>query len=330
MRGALTDKALPVQRAACEVLIGLYPNALVPPPSGTSPSVALLPVADMESLIIQGFKSFDGSDIDAITRVAHARLIGHLLASTQALRPTSAPVAKSPQPPAQDDDQSAAKSQPEVISKPLMQPSEMFSFLSSLMNKQSVTRKQRVGLIQAYNALFNALGASWIESHYALILNHLSKDLVSSSKVAAGSKTEKVWTRNAVGILLRDTIGERMLSEQGLISAVMEGVNGFLRPYLSSVLYSGASGSGSTPTSTAAFVKGQASERPPNSHALMVVLREIAGLLRQLGNAPTVLQELLGGGEVLIAAACSANSTGVRGAAVGIYSSHDYWAQLCM
>jgi hypothetical protein len=103
----------------------------------------------------------------------------------------------------------------------------------------------------------------------------------------------------------------------------MEGVNGFLRPYLSSILFSGGSSArpqapGSTPTPTAAFIRGQNSERPPNTDTMIVVLKEIAGLLKQLGNAPAVIQELLGGGEVLVTVACSDGGTGVRGSAVGL------------
>jgi hypothetical protein len=323
MRTALLDKVLPIQRAACSVLKGLYPNTLTPTPAGMSPSVAVLSITDMDSLIAQVVKALDNPDIDTSTRLAHANLIGHLLASSQALRAIPTTGVKSPPQPSssqsQDDTSAsgAAKSQPEITAKSLMQPSEMLAVLGTLMSKQSATRKQRVGLIHAYHALFNLLGASWVESHYSLVIGHLAKDLLSAPKVTTGTRAERVWTRKGVGILLRETIGERMLSEQGLISAVMEGVNGFLRPYLSSILFSGGP-PGNTPTPTAAFIRGQVSERPPNTDTMIVVLKEIAGLLKQLGNAPAVIQELLGGGEVLVAVACSAGGTGVRGSAVSL------------
>ncbi|CAG8780608.1 16459_t:CDS:2, partial [Acaulospora colombiana] len=48
---------------------------------------------------------------------------------------------------------------------------------------------------------------------------------------------------------------------------------------------------------TSSSIKSQ-SEKPPSPDSLMVILKEIAGLLHQLGNAPPVVQELLGGGEV--------------------------------
>jgi hypothetical protein len=294
-----------------------------------SPSIAVISITDMESIISQVVKSLDNPDIDTSTRLAHSNLIGHLLASSQALRAIPTTGAKSPPQPSssqsQDDASAsgAAKSQPEITAKSLMQPPEMLAVLSTLINKQSTTRKQRVGLIHAYHALFNLLGASWVETHYSLVIGHFAKDILSAPKVTSGTRSERVWTRKAVGILLRETIGERMLSEQGLISAVMEGVNGFLRPYLSSILFSGGSpgrsqAPGSTVTPAAAFIRGQSSERPPNTDTMIVVLKEIAGLLKQLGNAPAVIQELLGGGEVLVTVACSGGGTGVRGSAVSL------------
>ncbi|KAG8776236.1 hypothetical protein FRC15_012050 [Serendipita sp. 397] len=111
-----------------------------------------------------------------------------------------------------------------------------------------------------------------------------------------------------------------MLSEQGLISAAMEIVNTFLRPYLTSILFSSSSRpqspAGAGQSSTSAFIRQQQTERPPSSDTLMIVLRELAGLLEQLGNLPPVIQESLGGGEVLITVACSPAGSGVRGSAV--------------
>lgn len=319
MRAALLDKALSVQRAAAATLIALYPNSLHKPIS-SSASPSILSAAEIETILAQVVKAFDGADIDTSTRLALARLIGHMLATTQVPRAVAASTSKATNSTSQQDDSASlgAKSQPEIASKPLMPPAEMFMMLSTWMNKQSSTRRQRVGLLQAYAALLNILGASWVENHYALVIGHLSKDLIVTPKVTASSKAERVWTRRAVGIILRDVVRERMLSEQGLISAVMEVVNGFLRPYLSAVLFSGGSRpqSPSAGSSTSAFIKGQSSERPPSTDTMIIVLHELCGLLQQLGNTPPVIHELLGGGEVLVAVACSAPGGGVRGAAV--------------
>ncbi|KAG8829263.1 hypothetical protein FRC20_008693, partial [Serendipita sp. 405] len=150
MRSALLDKALSVQRAAASVLIGLYPNTVVPPPSGSgpAPSTAMLSHVEMESLIAQAIKSFDDSEIDTSTRLSLANLVGHLLSSSQVPRPvapsTSKAATTSTSTQSQDDSLSVgAKVQQEIIAKPLLSPREMLVSLGTWMNKQATTRKQR-------------------------------------------------------------------------------------------------------------------------------------------------------------------------------------------
>jgi len=326
MRSALVDKALPVQRAACAVLTTLFPNTTTPPAQGFSPSIAVLSFSEIEALIAQVMKAFDGAEIDAATRLTFAHLMGHLLGLTQVPRTTTIHVKSPPQSNAPATDEAstagAAKPQPEVISKPLAQPLEMMTILGTWMSKQTTTRKQRVGLLHAYSALFNLLGPSWVEANYRLILTHLAKDLINAPKVSTASRADKAWIRKAVGILLRDVIGERMLSEQGIISAVMDVVNGMIRPFLSAILFSASNPRAMSPgggtSGTAGLARGQSPEKSPGVDTMMIILKELAGLLRQLGNAPPVVQELLGGGEVLITVACSTFGAGVRGSAVSI------------
>ena len=69
-------------------------------------------------------------------------------------------------------------------------------------------------------------------------------------------------------IVLRDLIGVRMLSEQAQITAIQELSNAYLKRW-------------------PAMMPGQTA---PNPHVLVVALREVAGLLQQLGNAPTPVQ----------------------------------------
>jgi HEAT repeat-containing protein 5 len=321
MRSALVDKALPIQRAACAVLTNLFPDTTTTPATGLSPSVAMLSFPEIEALISQVMKAFDGADIDTTTRLVLARLVGHLLGLTQVLRTSTVPAKSPPQSnaPAADEASTAgaAKPQAEVISRPLVQPVEMMTTIGTWMSKQATSRKQRVGLLHAYSALFNQLGPSWVESNYGLILTHLAKDLINAPKVSMGPRADKAWVRKAVGILLRDVIGERMLSEQGIISAVIEAVNGMIRPFLSAILFAASQAGGGT-SGTATFMRGHSSEKSPSVDTMVIILKELAGLLRQLGNAPPVVQELLGGGEVLITVACSSSGAGVRGSAVSL------------
>ena len=69
-------------------------------------------------------------------------------------------------------------------------------------------------------------------------------------------------------ILLRDLIGIRLLSEQGQIGAIQELSNSYLKKW-------------------PALMPGHIA---PNPLTLVVVLKEVAGLLQQLGNAPPPVQ----------------------------------------
>ena len=74
--------------------------------------------------------------------------------------------------------------------------------------------------------------------------------------------------RSLVHVLLRDLIGVRMLSEQYQITAIQEFSSAYLKRW-------------------PAMMPGQTA---PSGLVLVVALREVAGLLQQLGNAPPAVQ----------------------------------------
>ena len=74
--------------------------------------------------------------------------------------------------------------------------------------------------------------------------------------------------RTLVGLLLRDLVGVRMLGEQAQISAIQELSKAYLKRW-------------------PAMMPGQTA---PNPLVLTIALREVAGLLQQLGNAPSTVQ----------------------------------------
>ncbi|KAF7309872.1 Clathrin-coated vesicle protein [Mycena indigotica] len=266
MRNALTDKCLPVQRGAAEVLIALYSGPDQPLPSA----------ADVEAILAQCIKSLDAAD--QLTRNTLALLVGHVLASTQTARqivvaePKAAKKDKKPGEADDDDDDitpAAAHAAADSI-KPTLTPSEMFTALSTHLNKSTTPRKTRIGIFDFYAALITKLGASFVEAHYALIISHLTTEIiVGPLGRVARTRYENLLMRSLVGTLLRDLIGERMLSEQGQIGAIRELANVYLKRWPAMM-----------PGSTA-----------PGKHVLVVVLREVAGLLQQLGNAPPPVQD---------------------------------------
>lgn len=149
----------------------------------------------------------------------------------------------------------------------ILSPEGMLLQLSSHFNKHAATRRTRIGIIEFYAALFTILGPQFVEINYGLIVRHLMQEIVQTPKSTA-SRYEILLIRNLVGVLLRDLIGARMLSEQGQIGAIYELTSGYLKRW-------------------PALLPGQVAASPL---VLVIALREVAALLQQLGNAPPPVQ----------------------------------------
>jgi hypothetical protein len=233
----------------------------------TNDATPLTP-SDLDSIITQSVKSLDSAD--QATRHAHAQLVGHILAATQIERaiPVPEPTQKGKKDgnvDAQDDDISPPTAA--EVTKPMLTPHEMFVHLSTHFNKPNATRKTRIGIFDFYAAALTKLGATFVENNFSLIVTHLLSDIVSTVR-SNSSRYEVLLVRSLVGILLRDLVGVRMLSEQAQISAIQELANAYLKRW-------------------PAMMPGQSA---PSPKVLVIVLREVAGLLQQLGNAPPPVQ----------------------------------------
>ncbi len=206
---------------------------------------------------------------DQPTRLALAKLVAFLLASTQTEHvitlPEPSKKAKKGDSLTQAEDDEPTPPPQEV--KRLLTPQEMLSQLAIQFNKPNTTRRTRIGIFDCYTALFKELGTSFVENNYALIVSHLMSEIVSNPR-NTGSRYEIVFVRTLVGLVLRDLVGIRMLGEQAQISGIQELSNAYLKRW-------------------PAMMPGQTA---PSPLVLTIALREVAGLLQQLGNAPAPVQ----------------------------------------
>ncbi|KDQ54486.1 hypothetical protein JAAARDRAFT_80176 [Jaapia argillacea MUCL 33604] len=258
MRHALGDKSLPIQRSASDVLLVMYQS-----------SEGVVTAADAESIVALCTKSLETAD--QLTCHSLSKLVGHLLASTQKEQPIPASDTKRGSNlggPNDEDSTSAPRSLPEV--KSILSFKDMLLVLSNHFNKVNSSKKLRVGIFHFYTSLLNCLGPSFVESNYAIIVNHLTGDVIAHQRNTV-TRYEVLLARTLVGIILRDLIGVRMLGEQAQINAIQELSNSYLKRW-------------------PAIMPGQTA---PNSLVLDVVLAEVAGLLQQLGNAPPPVQDAL-------------------------------------
>ena len=227
-------------------------------------------VADVESIVALCTKSLEGAD--QLTRHSLARLAGHILASTQVRK--APPLQDTSKKGGNKKDQDGDEKDDSPIPPPsngapttILPPENMLLQLSSQFNKTTATRKMRIGIIEFYATLFTTLGSTFVETNYPLIVKHLMFEIVQTPRSSL-TRYEKLLIRKLVEVLLRDLIGTRMLSEQGQIGAIQELSASYLKRW-------------------PALMPGQTA---PNPLTLVVVLKEVAGLLQQLGNAPPPVQ----------------------------------------
>lgn len=226
-----------------------------------------LPTSDVEYVLNTCTKSLEHAD--QATRHSLSQLVGHVLASTQEERIIIAPEA--PQKgKSQNDDEVDVPGSSHVLGesrKTVLTPGEMFGLLSNQFNKANATRKVRIGIFDFYVALLTKLGSAFVENNYGVIVGHLLNEIVSLPR-NCNTRYEVLLVRNLVEILLRDLVGVRMLSEQGQIGAIQDLSKSYLKRW-------------------PAMMPGQVS---PSPLVLSTALKEVAGLLQQLGNAPPPVQ----------------------------------------
>jgi HEAT repeat-containing protein 5 len=222
---------------------------------------------DVEQLVSICSKQLDSADQP--TRLALAKLVAFVLASTQTEHVVTLPEPskKSKKTDSLNQAEDDEPTPPPQEIKRLLTPQEMLSQLATQFNKPNSSRRTRIGVFDCYVALFKELGSSFVEANYALIVNHLMTEIVSNAR-NTGTRYDIVFVRTLVGLLLRDLVGVRMLGEQAQISAIQELSKAYLKRW-------------------PAMMPGQTA---PNPLVLTIALREVAGLLQQLGNAPSTVQ----------------------------------------
>lgn len=220
---------------------------------------------DVEQIINPCIKSLESADQP--TRRALSHLVAQTLSLTQVERavPVIEKKTKKDQETLNEADNSAGPAA--EVTKPLLSPTEMLYQLSIHFNKLNATRKLRIGIFDFYASTFSQLGTTFVETHYGAIVKHIMSEVVTPARSSA-THYDTLLIRKLTGILLRDLIGMRLLGEQGQIEAIKELSGSYLRRW-------------------PALMPGQSSP-PPN--VLVVALKEAAGLLQQLGNAPPPVQ----------------------------------------
>lgn len=226
-------------------------------------------VSDVEAIVVACTKSLEHADQE--TRRSLGRLVGHILASTQTPKAAPPPDASTKKGKKDQDDEDDIAPAPALnvdeSVKTIMTPIEMFNQITLQFTKPGAMRKTRIGLFDFYAALLTTLGPAFVETNYAIIVKHFFQDVILHPRSSV-TRYETLLVRKLVGILLRDLIGVRLLSERGQIGAIRELSSSYLKKWPALM-----------PSQTA-----------PNPLVLVIALREVSGLVQQLGNAPPPVQ----------------------------------------
>ncbi|KAK4701730.1 HEAT repeat-containing protein 5, partial [Phenoliferia sp. Uapishka_3] len=281
VKGGLSDKAGAVVRECAECLLAM-----------SSETNAFSTLYDIDNIVAPCFRALETAD--HVTRRSLSRLVAGLLSSTQ-VEGSAAPdpvAARKKKAPGEDDDDDpyptiGVPSASSSGTKTLLSPTEMLAQLSGPYNKTSASRKLRNGIIDVYASLFTALGSTWVEHYFPEILRHVVEEIGCGAAAGLGwtgwnarsaertdpskARFDALGARKAAGILFRDIVSGRLLSEPGQIMAAREVGTLYLKKWPSLM----------------------PSQPPPSKQALLIALDETSGLLLSLGCAPAAVQDVI-------------------------------------
>ncbi|KAI8365216.1 armadillo-type protein [Radiomyces spectabilis] len=254
LKQGLTDKALVMRVASAQCIQAVIQFAHQP-----------LTAHDVETLLQLAFKAFEDSTF--AVRRAVSSLCATLLAFTQKTAITD------PQKPhikyAMTGDDNPTDT-PEAKATPLLSIEDMLNQLSTCYNRPNVSRDTQVGVVEAYATLFVLLGTEFVELHYAKIAKHLIHEFLHPVKNVLNA-SDAAFTRSKVIFLLHNTIGKRLLSEQGQATAIRLLVTDWIKTWPPLM----------------------PNQPQPNKHALICATHLVSALVSELEGAARAVQDVL-------------------------------------
>ncbi|KAI7871589.1 armadillo-type protein [Spinellus fusiger] len=228
-----------------------------------------LTIHDIEQLLQTFFKAFENASFPV--RRAVSSLCASLLVFTQKITIVD-PNKPSVKYALTGEDTSSIALDPQTTQTgaPLMTIEEMFGQLSACYNRPNVSREFKIGLIETYATLFVLLGTEFIEANYGVIVKHVLNELLDNPKNILGP-ADGTFTRAQAYFLLHNTVGKRLLSEQGQASAIQLLVTDWIKswpPLLPNQI-------------------------PPNEHTFICATYLISSLVCELQGAVSSVQEIL-------------------------------------
>ncbi|CAO3620701.1 unnamed protein product [Cunninghamella echinulata] len=154
----------------------------------------------------------------------------------------------------------------------LMTIDEMLELLSTFYHRPTSTRELKTSIIESYATLFTLLGTEFVETNYATIVKHVFKEILEcENKHVHLDASTSAFIRAQVFFLLHNTIGKRLLSEQGQASAISILVTQWLKSWPTLV----------------------SNQPPPSKNILISAINLVSALVGELEGAAVSVQDIL-------------------------------------
>lgn len=254
LRNGLVDKALVMRVASAQCLQAVIQHA-----------TQTFTQHDIEALLQHCFKAFEVSSFPVRRAISSTCATILVFTQTQATVDPNKPNVK------HATTGEGAKKTEEPLGKgtTLMSIEEMLLQLSTCYNRLNASRELKTSIIETYATLFILLGTEFVEAHYATISKHILSEILDSGKISTAS--DGAYLRSQVNFLLHNTIGKRLLSEQGQANAIRLLVNNWIKKWPPLM----------------------ANQSAPNKHILVCVVNLVSELICELEGAANSVQDVL-------------------------------------
>lgn len=217
---------------------------------------------DIEALLQHCFKAFETSTFPVRRAISSTCATLLVFTQTQATTDPNKPNIK------HASTGEGAKKTEESLGKgcTLMSIEEMLLQLSTCYNRLNASRELKTSIIETYATLFVLLGTEFVEANYATISKHILTEILDTGKITTAS--DGAYLRAQVNFLLHNTIGKRLLSEQGQANAIRLLVTNWIKKWPPLM----------------------ANQSAPNKHILVCVTNLVSELVCELEGAASSIQ----------------------------------------
>ena len=145
---------------------------------------------------------------------------------------------------------------------------EILRILSTQYVRPSTDSRSRAGIMLCYTLTLQQLPEPVVQDNYSLIVDHFFYEIINSPIIAL-NRYRMLTTRRYVAVVVQDTVGSKLLSQTGQISAAKHLINSIIKNY-------------------PPVIKER---KEPPRRVLTAALQALTSLINELGSASSAFQD---------------------------------------